>query len=107
MAAVQKRKYKKPMIKFVTDVNIILECLYEVYGQEEQHVLEGKDIQKTMIFPFLKMLENQCKGITVREIHKKLWEIYIAERTKEPFISNAESLLKPLKRAEENVNVLQ
>ena len=43
MAAVQKRKYEKPMIKFVTDMNIILECLYEVYGQEEQHVLEGKD----------------------------------------------------------------
>ena len=107
MAAVQKRKYEKPMIKVVTDMNIILECLYEVYGQEEQHVLEGKDIQKTMIFPFLKMLENQCNGITVREIHKKLWEIYIAERTKEPFISNAESLLKPLKRTEENVNVLQ
>lgn len=107
MAAVQKRKYEKPMIKFVTDMNIILECLYEVYGQEEQHVLEGKDIQKTMIFPFLKMLENQCNGITVSEIHKKLWEIYTAERSKEPFISNAESILKPLKRAEENVNVLQ
>lgn len=41
MAAVLKRKYEKPMIKFVTDMNIILECLYEVYGQEEHHVLEG------------------------------------------------------------------
>ena len=102
-----KKKYEKPAFRLVTDLGSILECLYEVYGQEEQHVLEGKDIQKTMIFPFLKMLENQCNGITVREIHKKLWEIYIAERTKEPFISNAESLLKPLKRAEENVNVLQ
>lgn len=107
MVAVQKRKWVKSVIKFVTDTNIILECLYEVYGQEEQHVLEGKDIQKTMIFPFLKMLENQCNGITVREIHKKLWKIYIAKRSQESFISNAESLLKSLKRAEENVNVLQ
>ena len=78
-----------------------------MYGQEEHHVLEGKDIQKTMIFPFLKMLENQCNGITVRVIHKQLWEIYIADQSKEQFISNAESLLKPLKRLEENVNVLQ
>ena len=57
MAAVQKRKYKKPMIKFVTDMNIILECLYEVYGQEEQHVLEGKDIRESVQW-------NYCKGDT-------------------------------------------
>ena len=68
MAAVQKRKYEKPMIKFVTDMNIILECLYEVYGQEEHHVLEGKDIRKTMIFPVPKKWEHQYNGITVREI---------------------------------------
>lgn len=104
---VLQKKYEKPMIKFATDMNIILECLYEVYGQEEHHVLEGKDIRKTMIFPFLKMLESQCNGITVREIHKKLWKIYISERSKEPFISSAESLLKPVKREEENVNALQ
>ena len=41
-------------------------------------------------------------GISVREMHKKLWEIYIAEQTKETFISNAESLLESLKRDEEN-----
>ena len=55
-----------------------------------------------MVFPFLKMLVNQCDGISVREMHKKLWEIYIAEQTKETFISNAESLLESLKRDEEN-----
>ena len=69
MAAVQKRKYKKPMIKFVTDMNIILECLYEVYGQEEQHVLEGKDIQKNNDFSIPEEVRelvqwNYCKGDT-------------------------------------------
>ncbi len=31
----QKRKYIKPQIKFVTDFNIVLECLHEVYGLEK------------------------------------------------------------------------
>lgn len=102
MKAIQKRKQVKPAMEFATDINIILECLYEVYGQEAHHVLKGRDIQKTMVFPFLKMLVNQCDGISVREMHKKLWEIYIAEQTKETFISNAESLLESLKCDEEN-----
>ena len=69
MAAVQKRKYEKPMIKFVTDMNIILECLYEVYGQEEHHVLEGKDIQKNDDFSIPEDVResvqwNYCKSDT-------------------------------------------
>lgn len=72
MKAIQKRKQVKPAMEFATDINIILECLYEVYGQEAHHVLKGRDIQKTMVFPFLKMLVNQCDGISVREMHKKL-----------------------------------
>lgn len=52
MKAIQKRKQVKPAMEFATDINIILECLYEVYGQEAHHVLKGRDIQKTMVFSF-------------------------------------------------------
>ena len=34
-----KKKWVKPEIKFITDPDIILGCLYEVYGQEQKSVL--------------------------------------------------------------------
>ena len=47
-----KKEWVKPEIKFITDPDIILGCLYEVYGQEQKSVLAGKNIRHTMIFPF-------------------------------------------------------
>ena len=53
-----KKKWVKPEMKFVTDPDIGLECLFEVYQKEMPSVLSGKDIRHTMIYPFLKMLER-------------------------------------------------
>ena len=40
-----KKEWVKPEIKFITDPDIILGCLYEVYGQEQKSVLAGKNIR--------------------------------------------------------------
>ena len=34
-----KKEWVKPEIRFTTDPDIILGCLYEVYGQEKKSVL--------------------------------------------------------------------
>ena len=73
-----KKEWVKPEIKFITDPDIILGCLYEVYGQEQKSVLAGKNIRHTMIFPFLRMLANNTQG-DVRDLealHQRLWKIY-------------------------------
>ena len=36
-----KKEWVKPEIKFITDPDIILGCLYEVYGQERKSVFSG------------------------------------------------------------------
>lgn len=98
MEALQKKKYVKPMIRFVTDMDIILECLHETYGMEGEQVLSGKNIYATMIYPFVKMLENQCEGISAEEIHQKLWESYRSNMEKDGFVKNAILFLKPYKK---------
>ena len=67
-----KKEWVKPEIKFITDPDIILGCLYEVYGQEQKSVLAGKNIRHTMIFPFLRMLAN-----THREM-SGIWKLCIS-----------------------------
>ena len=103
MATGQKRKYVKPQIKFVTDFNIVLECLHEVYGLEKNHIQEGRDIRKTMVHPFVKMLENHCEKITLEEVHEKLWKVYLQISEKELFLSTAGELLQPYKKADEKI----
>lgn len=73
-----KKEWVKPEIKFITDPDIILGCLYEVYGQEQKSVLAGKNIRHTMIFPFLRMLANNTQG-DIRDLealHQRLWKHY-------------------------------
>ena len=82
-----KKEWVKPEIKFITDPDIILGCLYEVYGQEQKSVLAGKNIRHTMIFPFLRMLANNTQG-DVRDLetlHQRLWKIYEKEPEKQSF----------------------
>ena len=55
-----KKEWVKPEIRFTTDPDIILGCLYEVYGQEKKAVVAGKNIRHTMIFPFLRMVSNNA-----------------------------------------------
>ena len=80
-----KKEWVKPEIRFTTDPDIILGCLYEVYGQEQKSVLAGKNIRHTMIFPFLRMLANNTQG-DVRDLealHQRLWKIYEKEPEKQ------------------------
>lgn len=90
-----KKEWVRPKTKFVTDSNIILECLYDLYGQEGQMVLAGKNIRQTMIFPFLRMLANDMDG-TCREVerlHQRLWSIYQAKPELQEFVRQGKEVL--------------
>lgn len=82
-------RYVKPVMKFAADVDIILECIHEVYGLEGVQVLSGKNIHNTMIYPFMKMLENHCSNVSAEGLHKVLWDIY------EEHLEKAETIIKP------------
>ena len=73
-----KKEWVKPEIRFTTDPDIILGCLYEVYGQEKKSVLAGKNIRHTMIFQFLRMLANNAEGDIrdLERLHQRLWNEY-------------------------------
>ena len=50
-------------MRFEADYDVVLECIQEVYGLEGDNLRLGKDFRKTMVLPFLKMLERHCGGI--------------------------------------------
>lgn len=95
MLAAPKKKYEKPLLKAVTDVGIILECLYEAYEMEGELVRSGKNMYATMIYPFVKMLETECTGIRADEIHKELWEYYLRHTGKDNFMKLAGRFMEP------------
>lgn len=86
---------QKPARKSVIDIEIVFECLHEVYGRESSLLLSGKDVRTTMVYPFLKMLTSQCRGILPEGIHKVLWEIYQNSSGKDDFIEKAEIIVTP------------
>ncbi len=89
-----KKEWVKPEIKKVTDTGAILECLYEVYQMEEESVTQSRKIKGTMVYPFVKMLENQAAGKSAEKIHKDLWRLYLKRGGKDQFIKDANSALK-------------
>lgn len=90
-----RRKYTKPAIRFVTDVEVVLECLHEVYGLEKDRGCSAKNIHNTMIFPFLKMLESHCKGVMAIDLHEVLWQAYGENPEKADFLEKAGTLIQP------------
>lgn len=84
-----KKKWVKPEMKFVTDPDIVLECLFEVYQKEMPSVLSGKDIRHTIIYPFLKMLERTYENCKPEELHKDLWSIYQEQQVQEKFVKKS------------------
>ena len=56
------------MRESVTDVRIILECLQEAYQMEGDMVRSGKNIHATMIYPFVRMLQEKCRDLTEEQI---------------------------------------
>lgn len=82
-------------MRFEADYDVVLECIQEVYGLESDNLRLGKDFRKTMVLPFLKMLERHCGGIQVENLHKVLWEIYQESTDGIDFLEKAEIILKP------------
>ena len=82
-------------MRFEADYDVVLECIQEVYGLEGDNLRLGKDFRKTMVLPFLKMLERHCGGIQVENLHKVLWEVYQESTSGIDFLEKAEIILKP------------
>ena len=82
-------------MKFEADYNVVLECIWEVYGLEGDNLQLGKDFRKTMALPFMKMLERHCGGIQMENLHKVLWEVYQESTSGIDFLEKAEIILKP------------
>lgn len=81
-------------MRFEADYDVVLECIQEVYGLESDNLRLGKDFRKTMVLPFLKMLERHCSGIQVENLHKVLWEVYQESTGRKDFLEKADILLK-------------
>ena len=58
----------------------------------------GKDFRKTMVLPFMKMLERHCGGIRMENLHKVLWEVYQESTVGRDFLEKADIILKPYYR---------
>lgn len=88
----------KVLMRFEADYDIVLECIQEVYGLESESLRLGKDFRKTMVLPFVKMLERHCSGIQLENLHKVLWEVYQESMGEKDFLEKAEIILKPYYR---------
>lgn len=85
-------------IRFEADYDVVLECIQEVYGLESDNLRLGKDFRKTMVLPFMKMLERYCSGIQRVNLHKVLWEVYQESTGGIDFLEKADIILKPYYR---------
>lgn len=86
------------LMRFEADYDVVLECIQEVYGLEYDNLRLGKDFRKTMVLPFMKMLERHCSGIRMENLHKVLWEVYQEDMGRKNFLEKAEIILKPYYR---------
>ena len=67
-----KKEWVKPEMKVITDTKIILECLYEVYKMDGSAIAANQRIEKTMVYPFVKMLENQYSSINITNVENSI-----------------------------------
>lgn len=95
-----KKEYEKPTLTFVTDLRVMLECLYESYQMEGDLLKSGKNIHVTMIYPFIRMIKAQCSDMEINEegLHKALWRIYETEDNSATFVDAAWRFLVPDRR---------
>ena len=95
------------LMRFEADYDVVLECIQEVYGLEGDNLRRGKDFRKTMVLPFMKMLEKHCYGTRMENLHKVLWEVYQESIGERDFLEKAEIILKPyyreVQKLEQNV----
>ena len=83
------------LMRFEADYDVVLECIQEVYGLEGDNLRLGKDFRRTMVLPFMKMLERHCDGIRMENLHKVLWEVYQKDMGGKNFLEKADIILKP------------
>jgi hypothetical protein len=97
------------LMRFEADYDVVLECIQEVYGLECDNLRLGKEFRRTMVLPFMKMLERHCSGIRMENLHKVLWEVYQEDMGGKNFLEKTEIILKPYYReissSEQNVCV--
>ena len=93
-----ERSMDQVFIRFEADYDVVLECIQEVYGLESDNLRLGKDFRKTMVLPFMKMLERYCSGIQRVNLHKVLWEVYQESTGGIDFLEKADIILKPYYR---------
>ena len=95
------------LMRFEADYDVVLECIQEVYGLEGDNLRQGKDFRKTMVLPFMKMLERHRCGTRMENLHKVLWEVYQESIGESDFLEKAEIILKPyyreVQKLEQNV----
>lgn len=96
MEALKRKTCEETVYAVVTDLRITLECLYEAYQMEGDLLKSGKNIRATMIYPFIRMVKEQCSTREMCEegLHKALWRIYETERDNVKFVDAAWMLLE-------------
>ena len=58
-------------------------------------VRSGKNIHATMIYPFVRMLQEKCRDLTEEQIHKTLWKEYEISGADRMFVERASKILEP------------
>lgn len=69
--------------------------LQEAYQMEGDMVRSGKNIHATMIYPFVRMLQEKCRDLTEEQIHKTLWKEYEISGADRMFVERASKILEP------------
>ena len=96
MEALKEKICERTEYALVTDIRIILECLHEAYQMEGDLLKSGKNIYATMIYPFIRMIKEQCStmGMGEEELHKELWKTYETEEDNVKFVDAAWKFLE-------------
>lgn len=89
MLKIYKIKIGKEKIKIY-----IRYCLQEAYQMEGDMVRSGKNIHATMIYPFVRMLQEKCRDLTEEQIHKTLWKEYEISGADRMFVERASKILE-------------
>ena len=54
----------------------------------------GKNIHATMIYPFVRMLQEKYRDLTEEQIHKTLWKEYEISESARRFVERASKILE-------------
>lgn len=100
MEAEKEKVCEGPEYAFITDIRITLECLHEAYQMEGDLIKSGKNIYATMIYPFIRMIKEQCSTMELceEELHKESWRTYETEEDNVKFVDAAWRFLESRQR---------